>query len=687
MALISFEDMFKEELSESSDNLEQQELYDELYSKLKEFSGEKMFSNEELKKCIDYYRNNVGKLDSADVLEFDAMLFPIVEKMYANLLTEAKEILENPSREKYERIISERDDISTNYNVGDPFQTHDELTSILQEIERKIDVQKQEVFNNLTKELLLQITPQKRQEMLTINEKLITQFKQLKNETATDEEKKAFLSDTERAYEMILNIVDTLQSMSIIGYNFYVLQKSLINISNDLLAEISDNITTEQQNEIIYKLNVSKKSLFSFISVAVESLLQSQTPPTLNEYEIVKAEYEELKNEYEFNPYDSIHNEISTKLKEIEKKIKEQHTYKSAQQQVPPQPEQRKAPSLEKVDEPPQPLQQPMYGQMPQQPMYDQSMYGQPPYGYPGYGQPMYDQSMYGQPMYGQQMYGQPMYGQPMYGGMPWQPMNYGGMSVQQQQLDAELKRREVELIRREAELKEAEANEKLRQAEALIKKQQEEKERQEAEKKAKDEFLYKSKLTEGKHKANFNNEKEALKKDKESSLEDFITKVKKARVQTLLDQANSRLYSLKLQIKDNRLNNTFSKFNVLRNTEHYKKEYFGKEISRLYGYAYMCDKLSKLLDNTDMIPLNAKASSPEIQSSRSALVDEICNSVDEYVKKEIYERVPKTAEKYSKEKREDFLWKLKNANIEIIGLTGTEILEATKDFDYTSKK
>ena len=312
MALISFEDMFKEELSESSDNLEQQELYDELYSKLKEFSGEKMFSNEELKKCIDYYRNNVGKLDSADVLEFDAMLFPIVEKMYANLLTEAKEILENPSREKYERIISERDDISTNYNVGDPFQTHDELTSILQEIERKIDVQKQEVFNNLTKELLLQITPQKRQEMLTINEKLITQFKQLKNETATDEEKKAFLSDTERAYEMILNIVDTLQSMSIIGYNFYVLQKSLINISNDLLAEISDNITTEQQNEIIYKLNVSKKSLFSFISVAVESLLQSQTPPTLNEYEIVKAEYEELKNEYEFNPYDSIHNEIST---------------------------------------------------------------------------------------------------------------------------------------------------------------------------------------------------------------------------------------------------------------------------------------------------------------------------------------------------------------------------------------
>ena len=122
----------------------------------------------------------------------------------------------------------------------------------------------------------------------------------------------------------------------------------------------------------------------------------------------------------------------------------------------------------------------------------------------------------------------------------------------------------------------------------------------------------------------------------------------------------------------------------------------YSKEIKELYYLSYKRDKVKALLNNLSSIPLNGEIKSlskkllkkPNDELLRTKLVRAVCKHISKYIDNKVVKKKPKVAFKYSKDKRSDYLQLLRSKSSgKIISLTGTEVLEATNSFDYTTKK
>ena len=477
-------------------------------------------------------------------------------------------------------------------------------------------------------------------------EVMYSQLRELSNDRKKLDEA---LKDIPSFYYFLLKIIDSVQRTPNLSNKD---TKEIIQSVNGFVGIISSKITEDEFKKISSKMNSVKKRLFINVLDRANLLLQRQTGPTFDEYTTIKGEYEQLKNEYEFDPYDSIHNEISTKLEEIEKKVKEQQNENSAR---PPQPQQPVQPQQgEQSDDRTQEL----INQIQQM---QQQM-----------------QQMQQNNLYLQQIL---------------------SMMYQEKARQAEEEREAKEQARRQTE------EETRRKFEEETRRQAEEQERRNSEERArleKEENARMSKLKNSieQNRNDFQKKLESLKKDKNMSIPNLINNVIIETINWYIADYDSEIYRILENIEIEKLgteNRGFfnTKFGSgMKDTFYYDFKY-GSEIKKLAELSRKKERTIEISNDLSKIRLsleakklkNALLKKPDNEKLREEFVNELTLVVSKYLDPNILQKIKGfiTIKKYSREKREDYLAKLRAKKTNIIGLTSSEILDI--DFDYSKSK
>jgi len=201
---------------------------------------------------------------------------------------------------------------------------------------------------------------------------------------------------------------------------------------------------------------------------------------------------------------------------------------------------------------------------------------------------------------------------------------------------------------------------------------------------------IKKAKSTPEENASNYKKKAESLYKKTGVSVADLIEEAQKETINYYISDYNSEIYQLLHKINVDQLGTNGGFLNL------FKGGTYSKEIKELYYLSYKRDKVKALLNNLSSIPLNGEIKSlskkllkkPNDEVLRTKLVRAVCKHISKYIDNKVVKKKPKVAFKYSKDKRNDYLQLLRSKSSgRIIGLTGTQVLEATNSFDYTTKK
>ncbi len=462
-------------------------------------------------------------------------------------------------------------------------------------------------------------------------EVMYSQLRELSNDRKKLDEA---LKDIPSFYYFLLKIIDSVQRTPNLSNKD---TKVIIQSVNRFVGIISSKITEDEFKKISGKMNSAKKRLFINVLDRANLLLQRQTGPTFDEYTTIKGEYEQLKNEYEFNPYDSIHNEISTKLEEIEKKVKEQQNENSARPSQPQQPVQPQQ-GEQSVDRTQELINQIKQMQQQMEQMQQNNSYLQ----------------------------------------------QILSMMYQEKARQAQEEREAKEQARRQAE------EQARRQAEERARLEKEENDR-----------MSKLKNSMEQNRNDFQKKLESLKKDKNMSIPDLINNVIIETINWYIADYDSEIYRILENIEIEKLgteNRGFfnTKFGSgMKDTFYYDFKY-GSEIKKLAELSRKKERVIEISNDLSKIRLslgakklkNALLKKPDNEKLREEFVEKLSYVVSKYIDNKVKESVkakPKVVKKYSREKREDYLAKLRAKKTNIIGLTSSEILDI--DFDYSKSK
>lgn len=257
----------------------------------------------------------------------------------------------------------------------------------------------------------------------------------------------------------------------------------------------------------------------------------------------------------------------------------------------------------------------------------------------------------------------------------------------EQHRIEMEYYRQQLENMRNERAQKEAE-EQAQRDAEEQAQRDAEEQARRDAEQaqrdaeqaqreKAEKDHISNSQKTEEQNGTNFAKKIESLASNTNISVSNLAIEAKKETINWYVADYNSEIYRLLEKIN-------MSELGIK-----------GKDIQKIFELSYKREVVIDLLNDLSKIPLShtAKKLFKQLQKDitnkdlRKKFVVEVTKSVANYIDKKVVKKVPKTASKFSTDKREEFLGLLRNKKANIIGLTGTEIFEATNNFDYGIKK
>lgn len=257
----------------------------------------------------------------------------------------------------------------------------------------------------------------------------------------------------------------------------------------------------------------------------------------------------------------------------------------------------------------------------------------------------------------------------------------------EQHRIEMEYYRQQLENMRNERAQKEAE-EQAQRDAEEQAQRDAEEQARRDAEQaqrdaeqaqreKAEKDHISNSQKTEEQNGTNFAKKIESLASNTNISVSNLAIEAKKETINWYVADYNSEIYRLLEKIN-------MSELGIK-----------GKDIQKIFELSYKREVVIDLLNDLSKIPLShtTKKLFKQLQKDvtnkdlRKKFVVEVTKSVANYIDKKVVKKVPKTASKFSTDKREEFLGLLRNKKANIIGLTGTEIFEATNNFDYGIKK
>lgn len=201
------------------------------------------------------------------------------------------------------------------------------------------------------------------------------------------------------------------------------------------------------------------------------------------------------------------------------------------------------------------------------------------------------------------------------------------------------------------------------------------------ADKEKEDARIEKLNKTTEKHREEYVNKLQKLLKDVEN-VENYFEAVARLTIEFYIADCESELYRTSLSIDENNLSEPKN----------------SKDLTHLHDLLYEREKLEDLLSNISSIKESVPTKSltfllktrlkDELDDSfilkkKQELINSIAKDVGKHINKSIRDNTPKTAKKYSQEKREEFIKIFRDKGLKLAGLTHTDILDNITDANF----